>query len=135
MPIGMLGYCASKFSVYAAAQAPALTLALGSVFVALPSIDQVSAWLSIEPSDASMKRSPATIGIDASCAACVATKPATPTATEGRAIVTGTAPVRFALLRLLAVTVRVAGSEVRPEERWVTRRPVNTRNTVCSSHM
>src|SRR4029079_9709843 len=115
MPIGMLGYCASKFSVCAAAQAPALTLAVGSAFVALPSIEQVSAWLSTEPSEASTKRSPATIGIDASCEACVTTKPATPTATEGRAIVTGPTRGRFALLRLLAVTVRVAGSEVRPE--------------------
>src|ERR1051325_1490131 len=115
MPIGMPGYCASKFTGFAAAQAPAPTLALGSAFVALPSIDQVSAWLSTEPSEASTKRSPATIGIDTSCEACVATKPATPTATEGRAIVSGTAPVRFALLRLLAVTVRVTGSDVIPE--------------------
>ena len=102
----------------AAAQAPALTLALGSVFIALPSIDQVSTWLSTEPSDASTKRSPATIGIDASCDACATARPAIPTATEGFATVTAIAPFSLALLRLVAVTVRVSGSnaaEVTPE--------------------
>ena len=103
-----------------AAQAPTATLSPGSALVTLPSIDHASKWLSTEPSEASTKRSPATIGMADNCDACVTAppRPAMATATAGVAIGTVIAPETFASATLVAFTMRLSGScaaEVRPE--------------------